>query len=667
VSTSAVGIDNLGNLGSMIMSNGTLNVANDVTLNSLTQNGGTFAVNDTVNVANLTQTAGSLNSNKLRVTNSFAQSGTGTLGVTNDAVFDVGTNDFTLSNSGNSFGSLGVTANNVDISNITGNLTLANMNVLGTLGVNIASDILQKAGTTIEVAGATTLASTSGDVKLDGANNDFSTINVTAKDIVLADKNAIELGTITSTGTFEVDAVDNISQKAGTALSITGDLTLASSSGNVTLDSATNNFTGSLNASGNNITLDNYAHALTLGNITSQTLLDITTTGNITQSNGTTLVSNGITNIDAGTADVTLSNSGNDFNKLILAGNNLAFSDSIGGVTLGNISTSGTFSAVSSGGDITQSTGAKLSLTGDASFNSGTHNTILTNTGNDFTTLELTGNNVSFKDDVGTTTLGNVITTGIFSATNTVGGITQSSSASMSIGTDAVFNVGTNDFKLSNVGNSLGSLGVTANNVDISNITGNLTLANMNVLGTLGVNINNDILQKAGTIIEVAGATTLASTTGDIKLDGANNNFKGLINLDAINATINSINKLNLGNIKLISKLQGSKISIDGGNTGEKVDSNAQKVIDNIDKITKINVPKNFVSPVNNLVQANNSSSTPVDKQEVKKVDSVNPNTNRVTLNDNSMIQLINGGVNLPIGLTQISEATQDKQIVGNN
>jgi hypothetical protein len=547
--SSSVNIDNLGSLGSMSMENGAINVVNNVTLSSFTQNGGTLEIGENANIANLVQTAGAFDATNLDVTNSFSQIGTGTLTVSGDATFDVGTNDFTLSNSGNSFGSLGIIANDVAISNFTGALTLANMNVAGTLGVNIAGDILQKAGTTVAVTGETTLATTSGNIALDGVNNDFSTVNVTGANVTLADINAIELGNISSTGTLGVDAIGDITQTSGTALTISGNTNLATSSGDITINSATNNFSGSLSASGNTITIDNYTHALTLGDVVSQTALNITTDNQmITQAIGATLVSNGTATLNAGTSDVTLSNNGNDFNELTLTGNNLTFKDSVGGVTLGDITTAGTFSATSSGGNIAQKSGTSLALTGNANFDSGNYNTVLTNTGNDFTTLSLAGKDVSFKDSVGTTTLGNVATTGTFSATNTVGGITQGTGTSMSIGTDASFNVGTNNFALSNSGNNFGSLGVTATNVDISNISGNLTLGNMNVAGTFGVNIDSSILQKTGTTIDVTGATTLASTSGNVKLDNATNDFS-TINVSGKDVALADKNGIELGNI----------------------------------------------------------------------------------------------------------------------
>jgi hypothetical protein len=523
------------------------NAGNDFTTLALT--GKDVSFKDSVGTTILGDVATTGTFSATNTVGAISQANGTSMSVSGVATFDAGTQDFALSNSGNNFGTLGVTANNVAISNISGDLTLGDMQVAGTLGVNVASDILQKAGTTLAITGETTLASTSGDVTLTNATNNFSTINVTAKDVALKDANGIKLGDVTTTGTLGVTAVGDVTQTTGTALTIGGDTTLASTSGDITLDSATNNFTGSFGADADNVALTNYAHALTLGNIISQTALSIETTGAITQATGATLISSGTATLNAGTADIALTNSGNDFNELTLAGDNLSFKDSVGGVTLGSIATAGTFEAVSSGGNIAQKSGTTLALTGDASFDSGTYNTVLTNDGNDFTTLALAGDDVSFKDSVGTTTLGNIVTTGTLSAINTVDGITQGVGASMSIGTDASFDVGTNDFTLSNSGNSFGSLGVVANDVALSNISGDLTLGNMEVAGTLGVNIENDILQKAGTIIDVTEVVTLATTSGDIALESTTNDFKNTVNVSGANVALKDANGIELGDI----------------------------------------------------------------------------------------------------------------------
>ena len=250
----------------------------------------------------------------------ISQTGTGTLAISGDATFDVGTNNFTLSNSGNSFGSLGVSANDVAISNITGALTLANMSVAGTLGVNIAGNILQTAGTTIDVAGATTLASTTGNIALDSATNDFqSTVNASGANVALKDANGLELGDITTTGTLGVTAVDDITQKTGTALATGGNIALASTTGDITLTEAGNNFGGSFGASANTIALTNYAHPLALGNIVSQTALTIETDNQaVTQAAGSTLLLSGTSSIDAGTSTIALTNSGNSYLAITL-------------------------------------------------------------------------------------------------------------------------------------------------------------------------------------------------------------------------------------------------------------------------------------------------------------------------------------------------------------
>jgi len=576
VSTNAVNIDSLGTLGSMAMANGALNVANGVTLSSFTQSGGalvatTLSVTDNFSQTNTAGTIAVSGNAAITQTTGNAQLGNiatdGTLGVVassgniaqlaGGAIVPTGlatlsaSGDITLNGTGNNFSTLALSGVNVAFNDSVGGVTLGNIASTGTFSaVSTGGNIAQATGATLSVAGVATLNAGTDSIALSNTANDFqASVNAHAANVALADANGLELGNVATTGTLTATAVGNVSQTTGTALSIDGNTALTSTTGDVTLTSATNNFTGSFGASGNSVSLTNYAHALVLGNIVSNTALNIVTTGAITQAVGSTLTSNGTASLDAGTSDVTLSNAGNDFNTLTLAGNNLVFSDSIGGVTLGNIATAGTFSANSSGGNIAQATGTTLALTGDASFNSGTYNTVLTNAGNNFTTLALAGKDVSFKDSVGTTNLGNIATIGAFSATNTVGGITQAGGTSMAIAGLATFDAGTQDFALSNSGNNFGSLGVTANNVDISNITGPLTLANMSVAGTLGVNIAGNILQTAGTTINVVGATTLASTTGNIALDSATNDFQSTVNASGADVKLKDANAIVLGAI----------------------------------------------------------------------------------------------------------------------
>ncbi|MDY3199906.1 MAG: MBG domain-containing protein [Arcobacter sp.] len=84
------------------------------------------------------------------------------------------------------------------------------------------------------------------------------------------------------------------------------------------------------------------------------------------------------------------------------------------------------------------------------------------------------------------------------------------------------------------------------------------------------------------------------------------------------------------------------------------------KIIDNIDKTIRVNVPnRGFIPPVastTNSTQSNNG-------QEVNNIGSVNPDEGGIIVDRNSNVRIINGGVKLPIGLTLLSDTTPDNQI----
>jgi hypothetical protein len=76
----------------------------------------------------------------------------------------------------------------------------------------------------ISASGETTLTSTSGSIALDGANNDFGTVNASGKDIALADVNSMIFGDVISTGNFAVTVGGSISQTGPLTIGGTSDL-----------------------------------------------------------------------------------------------------------------------------------------------------------------------------------------------------------------------------------------------------------------------------------------------------------------------------------------------------------------------------------------------------------------------------------------------------------
>jgi hypothetical protein len=145
------------------------------------------------------------------------------------------------------------------------------------LGVEAVGNISQTPTSTISAGGETTLASTTGDVTLDGTDNDFGIINVSGKDVSLADKNGITLGEVATTGTLGVEAVGNISQTPTSTISAGGETTLASTTGDVTLDGAFINSTSKLKLGDVKLEFELQGSGATKDNITSSDISNFIT------------------------------------------------------------------------------------------------------------------------------------------------------------------------------------------------------------------------------------------------------------------------------------------------------------------------------------------------------------------------------------------------------
>ena len=123
----------------------------------------------------------------------------------------------------------------------------------GSFGVTTSdtdSNITQSAG--LILAGASSFSTGDGDIALANVANDFSgsltLLNTGARDITIADANDISISGITmdaAGGILTVNAAGNITD-AGTILTGTGAVTFASTGGDIDLDTAANNFRGSV-------------------------------------------------------------------------------------------------------------------------------------------------------------------------------------------------------------------------------------------------------------------------------------------------------------------------------------------------------------------------------------------------------------------------------------
>jgi hypothetical protein len=201
-----------------------------------------------------------------------------------------------------------------------------NLQLNGVLNVDSAElnatngDIRQGENSTLAVTTGETDLSAGGEVRLDKANDFNGAVNIAnATDVVLNDTNALVLGDLAISGTLDVSAQNNISQKPSTGIVTGGDVNFSSTDGDVTLDSASNNFGGRFDASGQQVALTNYNQPLSLGDIVAQTALNIVTNNQpITQAANTTIKSKGTSAMDAGSSTIALTNSGNDYGAITL-------------------------------------------------------------------------------------------------------------------------------------------------------------------------------------------------------------------------------------------------------------------------------------------------------------------------------------------------------------
>ncbi|KGK42669.1 hypothetical protein LH51_05640 [Nitrincola sp. A-D6] len=276
--------------------------------------------------------------------------------------------------------------------------------------------------------------------------------------------------------------------------------------------------------------------------------------------------------------------------------------DGVGGLTLGDISTTGFLNVTSTNGAIEQEEDSSIVVTGATTLVASngeevpaTAYDITLDGANDFNGLvNATGADITLND-INVLDLGDITASGKLDATaqddltlsGTInadslaleakeGSISQGGSSTLTVITgpsdlNAAIDItldGANDF------NGL----VNASGTDITlNDSNDLELGNINASGKLDVTAQNDLALSGeinadtlaleaedgsisqgedSTLTVVSGPSDLIAA-GDISLDG-NNDFKGLVNATGADITLNDINALELGDITASGKLDAT-------------------------------------------------------------------------------------------------------------
>jgi hypothetical protein len=260
-------------LASLAQSGGTLTNAGPTTLDSFNQSGGSFAGTGNMTARSFVQTGGATTlGGNLTVTQNFSQGASGSVSV----------------------------GGNTSITDTSGGVQLGNLTSNGTLGVtSTGGAITQATGTSITAQSTSSFTATQGgapaDITLGNSGNDFvGAVSLNGRNVSIVDANALTLGAVTATGNLNATAATdiavigavnantldltattgNITQGTGSTITVTTGPTNLTAGGNITLDGA-NDFNGAVNATGNNITL-NDVNGLTKGNITPRGTLNVT-------------------------------------------------------------------------------------------------------------------------------------------------------------------------------------------------------------------------------------------------------------------------------------------------------------------------------------------------------------------------------------------------------
>ena len=393
---------------------------------------------------------------------------------------------------------------------------------------------------------------------------------------------------------------------------------LGSSTGSLTMTN------GTLNAGSGGITLDTLSQSG--GTITSTSDM---TLGTFAQTAGSTTTNGNFTTTDSFSQGTTGS---------VSVGGNTAITDTADGIVLGNISTTGTTTVTSTGGDITQANGTVITNDGTTTLNASngaTKYNITLDGDNDFqSTVNADGINVTLKDTVGGLILGNIATTQNFSATT--GNITQTTGSTISVaGATTLIAGGTSS------GNGTVTLGSTTN--------------------TFGgpVNITASAATIGATTAPTFGTLTgLGTPTVQIPVTGPT--AEELAAIEAVRiaaeaeaARLAAIEAARIATEVIVSQVVNSVVIV------PVIPSMTSTISSNTALATSpMQTPQIFNSG-GQIVQLSGVplEDTPmqlVGMQEARAIMQGSANGDlRIPLGENSLIQLINGGVRLPEGVEQ--------------
>ena len=385
--------------------------------------------------------------------------------------------------------------------------TSGDLAINGTVGATGATTTLVSAGALTEGAGGSVLASmlsgsAAGDATLGGSNLIGRLGSFSAADFTLVNAQALTIdGPLTTTGNVDISTSGGPLSVAGAGVDAGGDIRLAANASDLSVTAA---------LAGRDIDLTGRDGVSVDGNLNASRNLSLTSTDAAITGSGAFAVA-GASTINAGSGAITLTNAGNDFvGAVSLTGGTTRITDknaltlgslatgaltaiSSGDMDLGNGNIGGPLGATSNGGAISQS--GALEVSGNSTIDAGSGAITLANAGNDFIGMvDLTGGATQVTD-----------------------------SNALSLGTLAT-----------------GALTAISH--------GTLDLGSGRVNGKLVARSNDGAIGQDGAL-SVIGSSSLDAGTGAITLGNAGNDFTGAVSLSGGATLITDSNALSLGTL----------------------------------------------------------------------------------------------------------------------
>ncbi|MDR7273034.1 filamentous hemagglutinin family protein [Pelomonas saccharophila] len=451
----------------------------------------------------------------------------------------------------------------------------------GALVVAATSGSIDQTGGRIVAASTSSFDAGGQPITLNSAANQFSgAVSLTGGNTLINNLGPLNLGAGSITGTLGATSSGAISQSGG-PLSVSGAASFDASGADITLGDTGNSWGAAVALSGRNLILKG-GSAITLGDV-GATSLTLASGGSISQGAGTAVTLSGALGVDAGSAAITLANAGNQLGGTVTLKGGTTQLRTNGALTLGTLDTgaltlngagalnlgqgsvAGNLSATSGNGLITQAAGG-LNVSGTSSINAGTADITLNDAANSWTgAVGLTGRDVQLTGS-GAVALG---TASIRSLVLKSGGaVTQSSPLSLTgaLNVDA----GSALITLNDAGNQLGGLvtlkggitqvrtaaGLTLGPLNTGDLTvtasGALNLGQGNVSGDLVASSGNGAITQTAAL-QVSGAASFTSGTGNITLSNSGNQFLGALSLTGNAVTIFNQPSLNFGTLSFNS------------------------------------------------------------------------------------------------------------------